>query len=745
MANRRMTRLPASGSDGLAPTGAYDALDPQIRRWIREQAWAGLRPVQAEAITTILDTSDDVLISAGTAAGKTEAAFLPVLTAVAAAPAEGLDVLYVAPLKALINDQFSRLELLCERLGLALTRWHGDAPQSAKKRLLARPGGVALITPESIEAMFLRRPAAAHAMFAGLRFIVIDEVHAFLGGVRGTHLASLLRRIDALGTRPARRIGLSATLGDSQMAAAWLRPDRPGAVRIIVGDGSAELQLQLRGYLDDSRAEVAGLDAIADHLHAHLRGANNLVFAGSRPRVEALADGLRQRCEQAGVPNEFFPHHGNLSKELREDLEIRLKADRLPTTAVCTSTLELGIDIGSVRSVAQVGAPRSLAGLRQRLGRSGRRKGAASILRVYVLEPRLAPDPDLLDELRPSTILAVAAIRLLLARFIEPPGGGRFLASALLHQILSVIAERGGARADALFRALCGPGPFGAVSPALFTRMLRAMGPSGARLVEQAPDGLLMLGEAGEKLVGSRDFYALFESGDEWRLVTAGRPLGTIPLHNPVAADTLLVFAGRRWIVRAVDERAHVIDVAPHQGGRIPSFERGTAEPIHDRLAAEMLEVYRDSAVPNWLDAGAAEFLGQGRAAFRRLGDDRVRIIANGQQTHLLTWRGTRVNGLLAAALSHPRLRCEAHDLGVTTVTSAADSSWSSADLRAGLTRLADAPPSLDDMSSRVGALAVAKFDHLVADDTLREFWAMENAPIVASLPEIAASLLAAP
>lgn len=748
-----MTGSPASGSEpqALDAAAAYAALHPEIRRWIREQQWPGLRPVQAEAASAILGTSDDVLIAAGTAAGKTEAAFLPALTAVADTAIQGLSILYVAPLKALINDQFGRLEPICERLALPAVRWHGDAPQSAKSRTIARPRGVALITPESIEALVLRRAAAARTLFSHLHFIIIDEVHAFLGSVRGIHLASLLRRIDALAAQPARRIGLSATIGDLGLAAQWLRPDRPHAVQLVQGEGSAELRLQVRGYRvpDEQAAPIAsaradqaspsGIAAVADHLFETLRGTNNLVFGGSRKRVEALADCLRQRGEHEGVPNEFFPHHGNLSKELREELEIRLKNGLLPTSAVCTSTLELGIDIGSVTSVAQVGAPRSLAALRQRLGRSGRRRGTPSTLRIYVLEEELGDDPDPLDEMRPAIVLAVAAVRLLLARFIEPPAAGAGMATALLHQTLSVIVERGGARADAIHRLLCGPGPFSGVSAGLFAELLRGMGAPTARLIEQAPDGLLMLGEVGERLVASRDFYALFESSEEWRLVHGGHTLGTIPLNNVVAPESLVVFAGRRWVVMSVDDPSRVIEVAPHAGGAIPTFERGSVEPLHDRLAAEMLAVYRDADVPAWLDPAAAELLREGRAAFQRHGVDQTRLLRHGQEVHLLTWRGTRLNGVLATALVAAGLQCEFHDLGVSAISRG--NTW--AQVCEVLGCLAEEAPSSEDLAQQVAGIATAKFDSLVPQPVLRTFWAQAHAGTVALLPEVAAGLLA--
>ncbi|MDJ0390090.1 DEAD/DEAH box helicase [Roseomonas sp. E05] len=707
--------------------GAYDLLHPEVRRWVRDQGWAGLREIQSRAIREVRGGEGDLLVAASTAAGKTEAAFLPVLSEVADEPVRGLSVLYVAPLKALINDQFGRLEDLCERLGLSVVRWHGDAPAAAKSGLVKRPRGLALITPESIEALFSRRPAAAKALFGNLRFIVIDELHAFLAGPRGVHLASLLRRIDSLATKPARRIGLSATLGDLNAAAAWLRPSAPGNVQTVRSPpGGSSLQLQVRGYIEPFRPQATedekdlALRAVADHLCGTLRGKNSLVFGGSRRRVETVADLLRGLCERHNVPNEFFPHHGNLSKELREDLERRLKEGRLPTTAVCTSTLELGIDIGSVASVAQIGAPRSLSSLKQRLGRSGRRAGVPAVLRVYVLEDELRPDASLLDQIRQETIRAIAAIRLLGEGFIEAPSSVDGLGSALLHQTLSVICERGGARAETIYRLLCGPGPFASVKPPLFMDLLRSMGGPDAKLIEQAPDGVLMLGEAGERLAGSRDFFALFTSSDEWRIVTGGRSLGSIPISSPVMAGNLIVFAGRRWIVREVDEPTRIITVDPHKGGTPPTFEDSTPEPVDDRLAAEMLAVYMGDDQPGWIDATMARLLDEGRKSFRRMELDTRRAFRSGDDVHLFTWRGTRSNGLLAILLGAAGFSCWAHDTGVVV---------SRPNLSQLATRLAELQsfgvPNLEAVAADVSAISTGKFDGLIAPSVLRGFWAL--------------------
>lgn len=718
---------PPSGSEAAS----FDRLHPEIRRWIREEGWTELREIQDRAIAEILDGDDDVLIAAATAAGKTEAAFLPLLTRVVESKKPGLSVLYVSPLKALINDQFRRLDLLCERMEVPVVRWHGDAPQGAKRRTISSPRGIALITPESIEALFIRRPDDAYRLLGSIDAVVIDELHAFLQGPRGLHLASLLQRIDDFAGRRCRRVGLSATLGDFSAACAWLRPREPDAVRLLVADGKGpELRLQIRGYVEppeeggsdqlEDEGSSDALSRIADHMFGVLRGSNNLVFAGSRRTVEALSDRLRRRSERAGVPEEFFPHHGSLSKELREDLERRLKSGDLPTTAVATTTLELGIDLGSVKSVAQVGAPRSLTSLRQRLGRSGRRRGAPAILRIYQREKYLVGDDDPLDRLRLGTVRAVAAVRLLVKKFVEPPVPDPSLLTVVLHQTMSLIAERGGVRADRLYALLCQPGPFDRLTRAEFVELLRCAASKEAALIEQAPDGTLMLGTTGERLVSGRDFYAVFQSDEEWRLVAGGTALGTLPIVNVLGVGSIVGFAGRRWRVIAVDDLAKVLEVVPHPAGRVPLFDRLSVEPLHDRVVAEMLEVYAGADIPPYLDPVGVDLLAEGREAFADLELGRRRIVAAGDDSHLFLWRGSEVNAVTAVVLTCAGFESEAHDVGVTVFGIAPD------ELQEFLSSIIGIPTP-DEVAAFAENLRTAKYDEYVSDDLLRRDWARRS------------------
>lgn len=711
-----------SGSE----TSAFNLLHPKVQRWIWAKNWTSLRDIQEQAFRALLQTEDDLLIAAATASGKTEAAFLPILSRIAEQPQTGIGAMYVGPLKALINDQFLRLEELCEDLGIAVTKWHGDASVAGKRKLRADPSGVLLITPESIEAIFVRRPSDIERMFGKLRFIVIDEVHSFIDSERGVQLASQLKRLSAQAQTMPRRIGLSATIGDLELARNWMRPEHPEQVAVVESKAQgSSLKLQIRGVEepppDDDAEEpedgaASAVDAIAQHLFVTLRGkGNHLVFAGSRRATETFADRLRMLCDAAGVPNEFFPHHGNLSREMREGLEQRLKDGKLPTTAVATTTLELGIDIGSVESVAQIGAPASLSSLRQRLGRSGRREGAPAILRIYTRESGIDARTGLFDRLRVETVQAVAAVRLLLARWVEPPSDAELHLSTMLHQSLSAIVQRGGGAAPVLYRLLAGPGPFASVPPALYAELLQDMAASG--LIEQAPDGILMCGPAAERLTSHYDFYSVFVTQDEFTIVAGNKALGTLSVTNALGPGDFLIFAGRRWKVCDVDEKAKKIMVEPAPAGRVPRFE-GEAAPLHDRLVEEIQSVYRGDDVPVYLDETAKRHLAEGRAAFLEFGLTERSLVEWDGRTYLFPWKGSR-------KLDSLRLALRAHDCICDQGRIAISVSGRSAEAIAETLRaLADAPPSAERLAALAENLQSQKYDRFLSEDLLRRAFA---------------------
>jgi ATP-dependent Lhr-like helicase len=328
-------------------------------------------------------------------------------------------------------------------------------------------------------------------------------------------------------------------------------------------------------------------------------------------------------------------------------------------------------------------------------------------------------------------------MRLLLAGFVETPGPVPEVASTLIHQILSVIAERGGIRPRPLFDLLCGPGPFSTIGTAHFADLLRHMGSPAIKLVEQAPDGIMMLGEQGERIVQSRGFFAVFETAEEWRLTVGGRALGTLPISFPVHKASLVVFAGQRWIVQDLDEKTKTLFVSPHPGGVVPRFERVSVEPADDRLAAEMRAVYLSSDVPAYLDAKAKELLADGRETFRALGLEQESFVTEDRDVHVFLWRGSQATAVFGAALAMAGLAAEVHDFGVTLEKTGLN------EILPILTKLG-AMASIDpsDMAEFVQNINAGKYRDFVPDGLARSQWARQNAPVVSRIPEIARGVL---
>lgn len=645
-------------------SSAYDSLDPRVRKWVYKQGWSTLRPLQESAIPVVLARDQDVLISAGTAAGKTEAFFLPACSAIADITG-GFGIIYISPLKALINDQYRRLESLGEALDMPVTPWHGDVPQSKKKKIRTGPAGILLITPESLESLLINSSGWIKQAFSPVAYIVIDEFHAFIGTERGMQLLSLLNRIDhVLGrhANPVPRVALSATLGELDKVPELLRPDQRLPCEIVTDSNStATLQVQVKGYLIPVTEKGEEPQSSAEkHVCADIfrlcRGDSHLVFANSRKRTESIAATLSDMCEENVVPNEFFPHHGSLSRELRETLEARLQQGNLPTTAVCTMTLELGIDIGKVQSVIQVTPPHSVSSLRQRMGRSGRRD-SPSVLRMLISEQELTATSDMVDRLRLQLVQSMAMIRLMITkRWFEPADARQMHYSTLLHQILAITAQWGGVRADQLWSQLCQTGPFRNIDLTDFKTLLRHMGAYG--LLTQLASGEMVIGAEGEKLTNHYTFYAVFNTPEEFRIVTGSRTLGTVPVDSPLLPEQHIIFGGRRWKVTEIEVEKKVIYVEATKGGQPPQFSGGGMS-VHDVVRQEMLAIYREndyriaigSKRVDYADATARSLFAEGCDNFKRYNLQNSHFISDGQRSYVLPWMGDKVVNTITALL----------------------------------------------------------------------------------------------
>ena len=577
---------------------AFQKLHPLVQKWIYKQGWPDLREIQKRAIEPILAGNKDVLISASTAAGKTEAFFLPACSKVVDTQ-NGFSILYISPLKALINDQYRRLESLGEELKLSITAWHGDSSQAKKSTAKKKPNGILLITPESLESLLIRDAGWLKTAFSTVQYIAIDEFHAFIGTERGQHLLSLLNRIDHLVGKyesPIPRIALSATLGNIESIPLILRPHQKLDCEIVTASkSSAMMQLQIKGYINPSREStdhhISAEALVNQDIYKFCRGGSHLVFANSRQRTESIAAAISELCRKNKVPNEFFPHHGSLSKELREELEQRLQKDNLPTTAICTMTLELGIDIGKVNSVIQVTAPPSVASLRQRMGRSGRRNEPA-ILRILIQEQELNKDSHIIDMLRLELIQSLAMVRLLVeSKWFEPADTDQFHFSTLIHQVMALIAQWGGVRADQLYTLLCKTGPFNKVTIEQFKSLLKSMG--RCELITQLRSGELTLGVRGEQIVNHYSFYAVFKTPEEYRIVSGLKTIGTLPVTTIILKDQHIIFAGKKWKVEDIDSDKKIISVKKSSGGAPPSFG-GEGIDLHDQIRQEMLNILKN-------------------------------------------------------------------------------------------------------------------------------------------------------
>lgn len=633
---------------------AFAKLHPKIQEAVWNQQWEELRPLQVDAIHAILDSDDYVILAAATASGKTEAAFLPILSKIAAAPANSVQALYVSPLKALINDQFRRLEDLCAYAQIPVHRWHGDVSATDKQHLRKAPGGVLLITPESLESQFVNHDQHLPRIYSQLEFVVIDELHAFLDSVRGIHLRSLLARLNFAAQIQPRRLGLSATIGDFAPAQNFLCADGKSKVRIIEDKTQTkELRIGLKAYVESpdagegdpakgisSEGRSTGLEAIASDIANRFRADANLIFCNSRRQTELLADKLRILCEREGWPrNPFLLHHGSLSRELREDAERELKSGQ-PVSAICTSTLEMGIDLGAVHSIGQVGPTWSVSSLVQRLGRSGRREREPQILRMYTLDDALTEKSSLADRLYPELIRAIALVQLHLEKWLEPPNQDRLHFSTCVHQILSVLRQTGGTSADHLHDVLCRRGAFGRIDQTQFAALLRGL--ADKDLIEQIPTGELILAPAGERIVESRDFYAAFASRIEYCVEHGGQAIGMLPQDSIPAEGEFVLLGGRRWRVNLIDHNARRIAVIPAKGWKQPRFSGhiGGVDSVVMRRMKHILS--EDSGYP-YLNDSAARLLGVARESFHGALLDRHDAITTLHGIEWFPWEGSRV------------------------------------------------------------------------------------------------------
>jgi len=709
---------------------AFGLLHRKIQEELYAMRWTNLRPIQVDSIRGVITSDKHIIVSAKTAGGKTEAAFLPILSKICESEDTGVKALYVGPLKALINDQFRRLEELCKRAEIPVFKWHGDVTGSSKKEFLKIPKGVLLITPESIESMFVNRSNRLNDIFGQLEFIVIDEMHSFIGVERGAHLKSLISRLSQMTRYSIRLIGLSATLGDMDLSRKWLLPRESENISLISDEGEDKsLKFRLHGYLtakkpntdDTKKADIvfehdeAGLDdfsqGLLEDLYNLFKGKTALIFGNNKAKLESYANQVMLRSRQHRDLHQFSIHHGSLSKAIREDAEEELKSDR-PTAVFCSTTLEMGIDVGNVSIVGQIDCPWSVSSVSQRIGRSGRHENQPSIMRMFVEE--LEPDAKtgLIDRLHKNFLQALAMSELMFEKWCEPPEINRFHFSTLIQQILSLIAEHGGATADNIFDMLVTRGSFTNIGKRTFIKVLRVIGEKD--LIEQTPEKTLILGLVGEKIVNKFDFYSAFKTSEELRVIHNGKNIGSIwqlPIHQ---IDSYLILAGKRWKILDVNPDRKEITVTPSRSGRLPFFPPAAGPDVHPKVRQKMHDLLFSEDEPIYLDPTAKKILTYARNAGKEAGIQGRPFLQIGPDVIWFTWTGSRIN-LALWGLAHYYGEFTVADEDIALVFEKV----SIEKVRDFFLNILKNPPSETELASNYKGKSLEKYDSFLSEELL--------------------------
>ena len=601
----------------------HDSLQHHI---VNTLQWRDLRPLQNDSIDPILD-GKHVLLLAPTAGGKTEAAIFPTLSQMASESWEGLSVLYLCPIRALLNNLQPRLQRYASFVGARCAVWHGDVDETARKVIRREPPNILLTTPESVEAMLISRRTDHEFILSNVRAVIVDEIHAFAGDDRGWHLLAVLERLVGLraDVQDMQRIGLSATVGNPPELLDWFAGHVSGERLVInppaprIASRDPEVELDYVGSLDNA-AEVIS------RLH---RGEKRLVFCDSRARVENLARALRQREVDA------FVSHSSLSAEKRRQAE-QAFAEAQNCVIVATSALELGIDVGDLDRVIQIDAPATVASFLQRMGRTGRRADGVHTNCLF-----LATKDDAL-------IQAAALIRLWQQGFVESVEGPPLPLHVAAQQILGLHLQDG---AMALHDW-----------EATTARMMKVYGEPRARavfrrMIEEdilAEDhDVTWLGEEGTRLYGKQHFMdvcAVFTSPPLYTVLNGRREVGFVDYSSlfPRDGQPVLLLGAQAWLVKEIDWNRHVVHVLPTDLQGRPSW-LGDGVGLGRVMCESIRAIVTGTEVPDLWTRRTCSHIASLREEYDWIPRDGFPLLehADGRQA-LWTFLGKRINFTIA-------------------------------------------------------------------------------------------------
>lgn len=609
----------------------FARLAPRLQQAIVARlGWSSLRPVQELAGEAILNGRNAVIL-APTAGGKTEASMFPTLSNLVDQQPVGVGAIYVAPIKALLNNQEDRLGLYTEMVGLRRFVWHGDTTTSARKQFLDDPAELLMTTPESLEVMLVSQRVDERALFSDLRMIVIDEVHAIAGTDRGAHLMSVIERIRRVSRHDIQRAGLSATVGNPAAILEWIRgtSEREGVV-VDPPKQPSRRQLLIVHEADQTQIALAAAQVA--------RGCKSLFFCQSRATTEAVAETMRRAGTTALV------HHSAVSKEERHlaEQEFHHGSD---ACIVCTSTLELGIDVGDLDKVLQANAPETVGSFLQRMGRTGRRDGQAANTTFFC-------------ENTDSVLQAIALIELAKAGWVEDVPVKQRCWPVLIHQLLAMSLAENGIPADQAWAHLSEVPDFQGISREEFDRLIEWMIQDGSLL---QMSGRLILGPQAERRFGRRNFmelYAVFSSPQSYNVETANKQvIGTLTqdfVDGLVEGVSCFLLGGRAWAVFHVVHKDRLIVVEPAPRGKQPTWGGFLPQFLGFHLCQKILEIVTSDDDYPYLTPPVTDLVSQERDRMQRLVESNVGGIKSNQDANEVVWHtfaGGRVNSTIRYAL----------------------------------------------------------------------------------------------
>lgn len=616
----------------------FDRLAPFIQDYIYRNNWDELRDIQVKACEVIFDTDSNLLLSSGTASGKTEACFLPILSLIhSAQKTQSVDVVYISPLKALINDQFERLEDLLIEADIPVFKWHGDVAFSKKNKLVTNPNGILQITPESLQGLIMNYPGRIITLFSQLKFIVIDEIHYFMDNDRGIQLLSILEQIQRLINIVPRRIGLSATLGELEAAEKWLctGTDREVISPISISE-KRKIKLSINRFEIEKEREKEIAYKFYNYLFDLTLGKKCILYTSSRNDVEKKIFNLKKMATLKKYPDVYHVHHGSLAKELREDVEKQMKFLDMPIVVGATLTLELGIDIGSLDRIIQIGSPMTASSFVQRLGRTGRRSNAGEMYFVHAFQ---RDDSSIEKQIDWDFLKSIAIILLYTKdKWVEPIRLKTHNFGILYHQTMCYLKRKTEASPRELIDEILSLSIFSSIDSDDYLKLLKYM--LEIEHLEYTEDKKIIIGLKAEYMVNHFSFLAVFDSNEEFTVKKEMQTLGTVDEVVPIGE--LLILGGKTWRVMEVDSKSKTIyvNLASKEAGS--PWIKSVNIKINTVIVKKIKEILESKQEYPFLSASAKEYLEQAREETRVLGILYKAVHKTGEKSHqIFPWIGT--------------------------------------------------------------------------------------------------------